>query len=136
MGEFFSEIGDYFAGIDMSTAWTVLITGFVVVFAVLILLIAIIKIYSTIVSTCERKAKERKERKSKKDDDDTPKGTGAGGGTSASAGNGGISGDVLACIAAAVAMMYGDGVRIKNIRKAPARSAWANAGVTANTRPF
>ncbi len=128
-------MAEYFANLDMMTAWTVLITGFVVVFAVLILLIAIIKIYSTIVYKSEQSAKTRKERKSKKDDDDTPKGTGAGGGSATSAA-GGVSGDVLACIAAAVAMMYGDNVRIKNIRKAPARSAWGNAGVLTNTAKF
>ncbi len=128
-------MAEYFAKLDMMTAWTVLITGFVVVFSVLILLIGIIKLYSTIVYKAEMKAKERKEKKSKNDDDDTPKGTGAGGGSVATATNG-VSGEVLACIAAAVAMMYGDGVRIKNIRKAPARSAWGNAGVVANTRAF
>lgn len=130
-------MAQYFANIDLTTAWTVLITGLVVVFAVLVLLIAIIKIYSSIVYACETKAKEKKERKSKNDDDDTPKGTGAGGGTSATGNTGGISGDVLACIAAAVEFIYGAGsVKIKNIRKAPVRSAWSSAGVVANTRPF
>lgn len=129
-------MAEYFANLDMMTAWTVLITGFVVVFSVLILLIAIIKLYSTIVYNAEMKAKARKEAKSKKDDDDTPKGTGAGGGSATANTAGGVSGEVLACIAAAVAMMYGDNVRIKNIRKAPARSAWSNAGVVANTRAF
>ena len=130
-------MADYFANLDMMTAWTVLITGFVVVFAVLILLIVIIKTYSSIVHACEVKAKERKERKSKKDDDDTPKGTGAGGGTTPATASNGVSPEVLACIAAAVEYMYGAGsVRIKNIRKAPARSAWANAGVVSNTAKF
>lgn len=130
-------MAEYFANIDMTKAWTVLVTGFVVVFAVLLLLIAIIKIYSSIVHFFEVKAKERKERKAKKDDDDTPKGTGVGGGTSAGATTNGVSPEVLACIAAAVEFMYGQGnVRIKNIRKAPAKSAWAKAGVVANTSTF
>ena len=129
-------MAEYFANLDMMTAWTVLITGFVVVFAVLILLIGIIKLYSTIVYKAEMKAKAKKEAKAKKDDDDTPKGTGAGGGSANANTAGDVSGEVLACIAAAVAMMYGDNVRIKNIRKAPARSAWSNAGVVANTRAF
>ena len=121
-------------GIDMMQAWTVLITGFVVVFAVLILLIVIIKIYSTIVYNIQNKPKKDK---SKKDDDDTPKGTGAGGGATCASASVGVSPDVLACIAAAVEFMYGTGnVRIKNIKKAPARRAWANAGVVTNTRPF
>lgn len=126
-------MSEYFASLDMMTAWTVLITGFVVVFAVLILLICIIKLYSTIVYNAQNKPKKEKKNK---DDDDTPKGTGAGSG-SASGAQGGISSDVLACIAAAVAAFYGEGnVRIKNIKKAPARRAWGNAGVVANTRSF
>ena len=130
-------MAEYFANLDMMTAWTVLITGFVVVFAVLILLIVIIKTYSTIVYKAQQKAKERKERKSKKDDDDTPKGTGAGVGSSSAPSSNGVSPEVLACIAAAVEFMYGAGsVRIKNIRKAPAKSAWASAGVVANTAKF
>ncbi len=130
-------MAEYFANLDMMTAWTVLITGFVVVFAVLILLIAIIKLYSSIVHACEVKAKERKERKSKKDDDDTPKGTGAGGSSAPAQSSNGVSPEVLACIAAAVEFMYGTGsVRIKNIRKVPARSAWRNAGVVSNTARF
>ncbi len=127
-------MSDFFAGIDMMQAWTVLITGFVVVFAVLILLIVIIKIYSTIVYNIQNKPKKEKK---KNDDDDTPKGTGASGGSANATAVGGVSPEVLACIAAAVDFLYGEGnVRIKNIRKAPTRSAWGNAGVLANTRPF
>lgn len=127
-------MSEYFAGLDMMTACTVLITGFVVVFAVLLLLILIIKIYSTIVYNFQNKPKKSKKNN---DDDDTPKGTGAGGDSSAAASSGGVTPDVLACIAAAVEFMYGAGnVRIKNIKKSPARCAWGNAGVVANTRPF
>ena len=56
-------MSEYFANLDMMTAWTVLITGFVVVFAVLILLIAIIKIYSTIVYNFQNKPKKEKKNK-------------------------------------------------------------------------
>ncbi len=126
-------MSEYFANLDMTTAWTVLITGFVVVFAVLVLLIGIIKLYSTIVYNAQNKPKKSKKND---DDDDTPKGTGAGGSTPA-ANSSGISSDVLACIAAAVVAFYGEGnVRIKNIRKVPTRAAWGNAGVVANTRSF
>lgn len=113
---------------------TILLTGFVVVFAVLLLLIFIIKVYSTIVYNFQNKEKKSKKNN---DDDDTPKGTGAGGGSASASATGGVSADVLACIAAAVDFLYGEGnVRIKNIKKAPARPAWGNAGVLANTRPF
>lgn len=127
-------MSEYFASLDMMTAWTVLITGFVVVFAVLLLLIFIIKIYSTIVYNIQNKPKKTKKNN---DDDDTPKGTGVGGGSASAKTSGGVSPEVLACIAAAVEFMYGAGnVRIKNIKKAPTRRAWGNAGVLANTRPF
>lgn len=117
----------------LTMSLTILLTGFVVVFMVLLLLIFIIKIYSTIVYNIQNKPKKSKKND---DDDDTPKGTGVGGSASAVS-NSGVSPDVLACIAAAVDFLYGEGnVRIKNIRKAPTRSAWGNAGVLANTRPF
>ena len=120
-------------GEKLTMALTRLLTGFVVVFAVLLLLIFIIKIYSTIVYNIQNKPKKSK----KNDDDDTPKGTGVGGGSASAGTSGGVTPDVLACIAAAVEYMYGAGnVRIKNIKKAPARCAWGNAGVLANTRPF
>ena len=80
----------------------VILTGFVVVFAVLLLLIIIIKIYSAIETD-------------------------------------GIPEEVIAVISAAVATMYGgkDKVRIKSVKKSGSkRSAWANAGVLENTRPF
>lgn len=123
-------------GPDMMQAWTVLITGFAVVFAILILLIVIIQIYGSIVYNVQNKPKKDK---TKKKDDDAPKG-----GTPAvvqsapaSTASNGISNEILAVIAAAVEAMYGTKqVRIKNIKKSNSRSAWGSAGVKANTRPF
>ena len=118
----------------LTMSLTILLTGFVVVFSVLLLLICVIKIYSTIVYNIQNKPKKSKKNN---DDDDTPKGTGASGGSSSATAAGGVSPEVLACIAAAVDFIYGEGnVRIKNIRKAGSRSAWGQAGVLANTRPF
>ena len=118
----------------LTMSLTILLTGFVVVFSVLLLLIFVIKIYSTIVYNIQNKPKKSKKNN---DDDDTPKGTGASGGSSSATAAGGVSPEVLACIAAAVDFIYGEGnVRIKNIRKAGSRSAWGQAGVLANTRPF
>ncbi|MDO4748606.1 MAG: OadG family transporter subunit [Eubacteriales bacterium] len=119
---------------SMMKAWTVLITGFIVVFAVLILLIGIIKIYSTIVY----KAQNRQKKDKSKDDDDTPKGTPVATATTiATAPANGVSSEVLAAIAAAVDFIYGPNkVRIKNIKKSNKRSVWGSAGVVSNTRPF
>ena len=118
----------------------VILTGFLVVFAVLLLLIGIIKFYSFAIGRAQQRADNRKRRKieivdapekpsapaprifappADEDDDEIPE-------------------EVVAVIAAAVAVMYGSPgkARIKHIKKAGGRSAWANAGVLDNTRPF
>lgn len=51
----------------------------------------------------------------------------------------GISGEIIAVIAAAIEAMTGKPARIKSVKRAarPAgRSVWANAGIAENTRPF
>jgi len=118
----------------------VILTGFVVVFAVLLLLIIIIKIYSAIVNKAQStgfKAKKKVETPGKPEKTVTkaepvkeqP----------AQTQTDGIPDEVIAVISAAVATMYGgkDKVRIKSVKKSGSkRSAWANAGVIENTRPF
>lgn len=117
----------------------VILTGFVVVFAVLLLLILVIKLYSFLVGKAQGAGKKKK-----KDQTPPPKKTvtsvtsePAPVSRTASAGDE-IPEEVVAVIAAAVASMYGGSqkARIKSIRKAGGRSAWANAGVLDNTRPF
>ena len=123
----------------------VILTGFVVVFSMLFLLIIIIKSYSAIIAGLQRASDNRKKKKTKLvlepvsmdkgvhiitkpayvtpptiDDDEIPE-------------------EVVAVIAAAVAATCGSSskARIKSIKKASGgRSAWANAGVLDNTRPF
>lgn len=119
-------------------ALKVLLTGFVVVFAVLLLLIAVIKIYGTIVYKAQsggsKKEKVKKEKApAKKAPIATPVVT------AAPQPSGAIPEEIVAVIAAAVDAMYGSEqkVRIKSIVKAPSqRSNWAMAGVLDNTRPF
>ena len=52
----------------------------------------------------------------------------------------GIPGEVIAVIAAAVAVMCGAGARVAGIRRSTrsgaGKAAWRNAGVAENTRPF
>lgn len=119
----------------------VILTGFVVVFSVLILLICIIKIYSAIVGKAQGAGKKVKKRKVKvpvKPQPDT---------TTVSVeeepvvqtDNGSIPEEVIAVISAAVYSVYGgkDKVRIKSVKKSGSRrTAWADAGVRENTRPF
>lgn len=117
----------------------VILTGFLVVFAVLFLLIGIIKLYSYAIGKGQQSADNRKRRKievvdvpkqpsapaprifapPEDEDEEVPE-------------------EIVAVIAAAVATMYGSPgrTRIKSIKKAGGRSAWANAGVLDNTRPF
>lgn len=120
----------------------VILTGFVVVFAMLFLLIIIIKVYSAVISGAQKAADKRRKKKERvmepvgeesgvhiikrpayvtppTVDDDIPE-------------------EIVAVIAAAVAACgEAPRVRIKSIKKANSgRSAWANAGVLDNTRPF
>lgn len=121
----------------------VILTGFLVVFTMLFLLILIIKLYSAIVFAVQRKLDARAKRRERvmervsresgvhivtkpayvtppETDNDIPE-------------------EIAAVIAAAVAatMLPGQPVKIKSIKKAgDGRSAWANAGVLDNTRPF
>ena len=110
----------------------VVLTGFVVVFAMLILLIFIIKIYGAIIQKAQDAGKKSKEKKA-----ETVAETPA---PVVPAQTDGVSDEVVAVISAAVATMYGSSekARIKSIKKSSdgGRSAWAKAGVLDNTRPF
>lgn len=113
----------------------VILTGFVVVFSVLLLLIAIIKIYSAIVQKALGLGTKKKTKEKIEGDivSSTPSVA------PAPVVQDGIPEEVVAVIAAAVATMYGSSAkpRIKSIKKSgTGRSAWANAGVLENTRPF
>lgn len=112
----------------------VVLTGFVVVFAMLILLIFIIKIYGAIIQKAQNAGKKGKEKKAETVAE-TPAPV-----VAAPAQADGVSDEVVAVISAAVATMYGSSekARIKSIKKSSdgGRSAWAKAGVLDNTRPF
>ena len=123
------------------TSAKVVLTGFVVVFAMLILLIFIIKIYSAIVQKAQSAGNNSKKGKKNKDEKPAEKPAAAPASVvTASAATDGISDEVVAVISAAVATMYGSSekARIKSIKKSSdgGRSAWAKAGVLDNTRPF
>ncbi len=117
----------------------VVLTGFVVVFAVLIFLILIIKLYSTIVSNAQKGGKKKKEKVAISAPAPTQKAVSSETKATAPAVQSGVSDEVVAVISAAVASMYGSSgkARIKSIKKSGGgRSAWANAGILDNTRPF
>ncbi len=119
------------------TSLKVILTGFVVVFSVLLLLILIIKIYSAIVQKAQRGVKLKKEKIKEETISVTPVPVTTA--PVAMVADDTVPEEVVAVISAAVASMYGSSskVRIKSIKKSGAgRSAWANAGVFENTRPF
>jgi 3-oxoacyl-ACP reductase-like protein len=106
----------------------------------LILLILIIKVYSTIVAKAQQVGKTKKEKVT-----DVASATPAPAAKAASpapvaqTAQGQIDDEVVAVISAAVATMYAspEKVRIKSIKKSNGgRNAWANAGLLNNTRPF
>lgn len=125
------------------SAAKVILTGFVVVFSMLFLLIIVIKVYSTAIAGFQRAADKRSKKKDrvmervsaergahiiKKPAYVTPPSV-----------EEGIPDEVVAVIAAAVAASFPSGSKpaIKSIKKAGGgRSAWANAGVLDNTRSF
>lgn len=122
------------SGDKLTLSLTVLLTGFAVVFVVLLLLIGIIKLYGTIIYNIQNKGRKKKSTPVEKpaapvkvmepvavveaDEED--------------------DGELIAVISAAVYSMYSSSqVRIKSIRKSPARSnAWRSAGLNDNLRPF
>ena len=124
---------------------TVVIAGAGIVFLMLMLLIIIFYAFGKIVSSAEAKAKKGKTKKITKSEHKLPTPAPA---PKAVANNAnapqveaGISGEVVAAIAAAIAVSEGDGAVVKSIRKVnvvnvKGRNPWANAAVYDNTRPF
>ncbi|MGN1127261.1 MAG: OadG family transporter subunit [Ruminococcus sp.] len=123
-------------GEKFSISITTLLTGFVVVFAVLILLILIISIYGKICYTVQNSSKEKKAKKDKVEKQEAPAPVKT---APAPSSVSGISDEIVAVIAAAVDSTYGVGnAKIKSIKKSPSvgRPVWGQAGVLDNTRPF
>ncbi len=113
---------------------TVLLTGLVVVFAMLIFLTIVIKIYGSVIYNTTKKRMESN--KPKVEAAPTPAPAPAPAPIEVEEG---ISGEVVVAIAAAVYMTYGvSASRIRSVKRAAAnpRSLWGEAGRLENTRPF
>ncbi len=120
---------------------SMLLTGFTIVFAVLIFLIVLIWLYGFIINKAQTKALNKKKEKSKVKVERKPEKV-----TkppvdkkpAVKAGKDGLNDEIVAVISAAVYSMYGstDKVKIKSIKRSGASSAWKNAGILNNTRPF
>lgn len=121
----------------MELALNLFFAGFIIVFAVLILLILIVKGYSILVQRITDSAKKRKEKKQAIQTVDLPP-TPVVEKIEATEDENGISEEIVAVIAAAVDYIYGEkSHKIKSVKRTKsARSAWAAAGLRENTRPF
>ena len=125
---------------------TVLITGLVVVFVMLVFLTWIIKGYGNAVHSIQSRLNEKHDRGQAVPDglpESVPAAEEAPEAAIAAADAGepeeGISGEVLAAISAAVSCMFPQGSVTSVRRSAPAgrgRSPWGMAGLLENTRPF
>ena len=118
---------------------TILLTGFAVVFAVLLVLIGIIKLYGTVIFNIQNKKRIKKASRNadlpKAQRDDLPEPLPA---AVVEAEPEVDDGELIAVISAAVYSMYpSSSVRIKSVRKARSgASAWRSAGLSDNVRPF
>lgn len=135
---------------NMKLALIILLTGIVVVFSVLLLLILIIKLYSTAVSSAQNSIEARKIEKQAelkpKEPESVPQTvkTEAAAQAQPDEDDGAIPGEIIAVIAAAVDTIFGEGaVTIQSVKKArpqraavSGRSAWRAAGMAENTRAF
>lgn len=122
---------------------SMLLTGFTIVFAVLIFLIFIIWLYGKIITCAQNKSIEKKNAKIKAEVTENTKNTEKPARVKQkpyipAKPDDGLSEEIVAVISAAVYSMYGSTkkVKIKSIKKSNARSAWGNAGILNNTRPF
>lgn len=122
---------------NLTLSITILLTGFAVVFAVLLILIGIIKLYGTVIYSIQNKNRSKKANrnadlpKAERDDEPEPAAV-------IEAAPETDDDELIAVISAAVYSMYSSSsVRIKSIRKAVNRgSAWRSAGLSDNVRPF
>ena len=122
---------------NLGLSVTILLTGFSVVFAVLLALIGIIKLYGTIIYNIQNKKQEKKASRNAelpkvvREPDDEPA-------VVVEADPDTDEDELIAVISAAVYSVYSSSeVRVKSIRKSGTRgSAWRNAGLADNVRPF
>ena len=122
---------------NLGLSVTILLTGFSVVFAVLLVLICIIKLYGTIIYNIQNKKHDKKASRNAdlpkvvREPDDEPAVT-------VEAEPDTDEDELIAVISAAVYSVYSSSeVRVKSIRKSDSRgSAWRNAGLADSVRPF
>ncbi len=123
---------------NIEFALNLLLAGVIIVFFVLILLIIIITIYGKIIQAAQNRSKKKNTEKAGQDTKKPGAATAGASPKSAPASDGTVPGEVIAVIAAAVYTLYGNKpVKIRFVRRAGGSgSAWRNAGLLENTKPF
>ncbi len=121
---------------DWGLTWSVVITGLLVVFCILIILTLIILGYGTLVYRIQN----RKKNSPPQNPANKPKAKEVPVVQETLVQEEGVSGEIIAVIAAAVAMMgerTGSAYSIKSVRRSSgSRPVWSTAGLLENTRPF
>ncbi len=124
-------------GDKFTLSLTILLTGFAVVFVVLLVLIGIIKAYGTVFYNIQNKKREEKAARNadlpKVEREELPAAP-----AEDEPARQADDDELIAVITAAVySACNTSDVRIKSIRRFPARvSAWRNVGLSDNVRPF
>ncbi len=130
---------------NLELGLSILLTGIVIVFTVLILLIGIIKLYASIVVSVQQIIDEKKHKKLENESKKAEEAVepeiveqAAAEPEQAEEDDGTVPGEIVAAIAAAIEMIFGEGnVKIKSVKKSSKRrSVWKSAGVAENTRSF
>lgn len=124
---------------DWGTVWPVVLTGLLVVFCILIALTFLILGYGTLVYRIQNKKKNPPPQKAAAKAD-KPQVVSAPAPAVQPMQEEGIPGEVIAAIAAAVAVMNegsGASYSIKSVKRSSgSRPVWSTAGLMENTRPF
>ena len=141
MGEFVvNPILMLTASTDAEFTSTVVISGILIVLGVLILLIFVFYLFGVIVQKMEGIAKSKKSKKLDASNENTVNNIPIPVKPKAPAPNveKGISGEVVAAIAAAVVATEGQGAVVRSIKRknVGGRNPWAQAANIDNTRPF
>lgn len=112
----------------------ILVTGIVVVFVVLFLLIMLIKLYSTIVYKAQNRTPKTPKGKS---DNALKASLSDNGAAMAVAQPQGLTDELIAVItAAAVAVIGNSNIKVTGIRQRGSRSEWSNMGISQGVKPF
>lgn len=146
-----ADYKEYLANLEWAQVATVVIAGVFIVLAVLIVLIGIFKGFGSLLTSTEKRAKNKKQKKNGKKNKE-PAGESRAAApapvaafvkkavpAAAPAVQQGISGEVVAAITAAISASEGGApvsIRSIKVKNVSGRNPWASAAIMDNARPF